>query len=736
MKKMKRFLALIGAVCIAAAGFGLSSAPAQAADTEPAAIADSYTVGDVTYYKVDSGNFAKSAKTFYSDLLGAESSVIGGSSANADWLTIGKAVYSKKGQANSNIKQYVLNALSGSESMGGDSKSCMFYDELKAADSLKQAEENMLKEISSSAGRDISSKSAYPSVSKYLDYYSAFKNDTDPDTVLYTVGYTGNVMSAPFIDPMYVYSSAFMLVFSDFKVTPLLPLDEGSNYVYTTIQDVETNSGIQGNSVKNESAVEVKASQTLSGSVTGSVASEVNGSTSHTISNTVSIGTEHQFPLVGSNLSLSYEFSSSKEVTRGWTESKEHSETKDLSRSIEVTLPPYTGVLLKQTEKAQETLTEYNCPVAVSFRVRMVEYNYGMNDNRFTGSGSILADFTGNAQVSLKQRAINDRQHMDTDDILWTDFADDAAVQTAISHMASAAPMASTEATFTEKMATVESTVEGLMPLNPLKTVQLKDQNKTVGLIEGKSLRLDTIALEGLNGQGSPYFGFDSGKGKWIITDKAGKQLTDNTIAKIARNSSTGKVIVKGISPGTVYVRYLINEDQYGTWSAPEAFATNDSLTETAVIKLVVKPLFTAGQRYAVNGNTYKILSPDNLTVSFVKAKNTQSVTVPATVKIKGKTLKVIRVDAKAFTGSLIRTVTIGKYVKQLKGNAFAGSKATKIVLKTKLLKKATVTDSLKSSVVKTIVVRVGTTTQNKKYVTIYKKIFTKANAGRTVTVK
>lgn len=80
--------------------------------------------------------------------------------------------------------------------------------------------------------------------------------------------------------------------------------------------------------------------------------------------------------------------------------------------------------------------------------------------------------------------------------------------------------------------------------------------------------------------------------------------------------------------------------------------------------------------------------------------------------------------------------MTIGKNVKKIRVNAFKGSKATKLTVKTQKLKKATVKGSLNGSAVKTLQVSLGKKALNKKYVTAYKKIFTKTNAGRKVTVK
>ena len=101
-----------------------------------------------------------------------------------------------------------------------------------------------------------------------------------------------------------------------------------------------------------------------------------------------------------------------------------------------------------------------------------------------------------------------------------------------------------------------------------------------------------------------------------------------------------------------------------------------------------------------------------------------------------GKTYKVTQVNAGAFAGSKIKTVTISKNIKTIKGNAFKKSKATKMIVKTKSLTKKSVKGSLKGSKIKTVQVKVGSKKVNKKFVKKYKKIFTKKVAGKKVAVK
>ena len=148
-----------------------------------------------------------------------------------------------------------------------------------------------------------------------------------------------------------------------------------------------------------------------------------------------------------------------------------------------------------------------------------------------------------------------------------------------------------------------------------------------------------------------------------------------------------------------------------------------------------VAPITTA----VVDGSTYMVISAQGAaekTVTFVKANNVKKVNVPATVTINGELYKVTGIEANAFTASKIRTVYVGANVAVINRYAFKSSKATKMVVRTKLLSKASVKGLLKGSKIKTVSVKVGTKKVNKSYVKKYKKYFTKKNAGKKVAVK
>ena len=143
-----------------------------------------------------------------------------------------------------------------------------------------------------------------------------------------------------------------------------------------------------------------------------------------------------------------------------------------------------------------------------------------------------------------------------------------------------------------------------------------------------------------------------------------------------------------------------------------------------------------AGDVVNYNDSSYTVTSTSGMTVAFTRAGNKKSIVVPDAITINGKTYLVTSVSANAFTAKKIRTVTIGKNVVLIEKNAFKGSKATKMIVKSKKLTKASVKGSLKGSKIKTVQVKVGKKKVNKKYVKKYKKIFTKKNAGKKVKVK
>ena len=143
------------------------------------------------------------------------------------------------------------------------------------------------------------------------------------------------------------------------------------------------------------------------------------------------------------------------------------------------------------------------------------------------------------------------------------------------------------------------------------------------------------------------------------------------------------------------------------------------------------------GTKWSNAQGTFRVLSVNKKTVAFIKASaSKKSISIPASIKINGVKYSVTKIAEKAFMGSKALKATIGSNVKTIAKYAFKSSAVKTLIVKSKKLTKSSVKGSLKSSKVKTVRIKVGSKKLNKKYLKRYKKIFTRKNAGRKVTLK
>ena len=223
----------------------------------------------------------------------------------------------------------------------------------------------------------------------------------------------------------------------------------------------------------------------------------------------------------------------------------------------------------------------------------------------------------------------------------------------------------------------------------------------------------------------------------------AKKRVSDDIckISAIPVQNYTGAAITPAVTAtwngtamkeGTDFTVTYMNNTSVGTATA--TVTGKGIYTGTKDITFTIADSMPAGTKVKAGGQEYKVINAT--TAAFTKAKNKKSVTVPATITANGRTFAVTQINAKAFKGKKIRTITIGKNVAKIKANAFKGSPATKLILKTKLLKKKTVKNALKGSKISTAQVKVGKASTNKKIKKAYKKFFTKKVLGRNVKLK
>lgn len=136
------------------------------------------------------------------------------------------------------------------------------------------------------------------------------------------------------------------------------------------------------------------------------------------------------------------------------------------------------------------------------------------------------------------------------------------------------------------------------------------------------------------------------------------------------------------------------------------------------------------------SGAGYVVAKADskNPEVAYQKAAVTKgTVIVPDTVEVNGTTYKVTSIEKKAFgTGKKIKTIILGKNVKTIKKDAFAGCKTLrKIIVKTKKLTKKTVAKKAFRGVRKNVRIIVP-----KKKKQAYKKLFYQRGPNKKVKIR
>ena len=241
-----------------------------------------------------------------------------------------------------------------------------------------------------------------------------------------------------------------------------------------------------------------------------------------------------------------------------------------------------------------------------------------------------------------------------------------------------------------------------------------------------------------------PEMKLETGKhaqAKWTIKPE-GEAINKNYYLFSSSDDAVVEIdrlgVVTAIGPGTAEVTMTVcygDEQEISatfkvTVTDPDSSSKDDS---SAADKGAVNSKVMSG------GNTYVITKAASAkavgTVALAKAANKKSVKIPSTVTIKGKKYNVTKINAKAFKGKKIRTITIGKNVKTLSKNAFRGSKATRLIIKSKKLTKKSVRGSLYKSKIKRAQVKVGKKKINKKYRKRYRKSFTRKNAGKKIKI-
>lgn len=591
----------------------LGSLPFNAMAADP--IADKYVIDGVTYYATDSPYFKESTKLFLEDMLAKKNSTyLEDSSVAALWQYLAfriqdeigsgtnysptgthkknmDAIIPKKGLAYSyetNTTGDVLNSFRGNFSQG-DHTYNVRRSKLTYASSVNDAKSAMENELYSWYRVLGSRKNKYGSDDNAVVRENlTLKADTKDNHSYWML--TGALKSTSGQTCQGHYQ-AMGILFSDFSITTILPEDNGD--FQEAIEEESGPGKIYASNVKNNTDLQVGAAQELTYTTSTSASSEISGSESYSFEESIELGAEGGF--LGTSVSSTVGFTAGQIIEKGWSETSEHSEEVSSSYNMSVELPAYTNVMIQQNNSKTTKTKEYNCPVALNFKVTIVEYTLDPSASSSIPQTRILTTFGGNARKDLRQRGVTEYTMVDSAGIDWyklySNHNYDLSNLFAIveKQLTSTVPMASTGASFTIGIDTVTSEISGLAPIYALNSIKPSNGITEYNIGSGNSMILDSIELAGLNAKNAPYYGFNQDKGEWILVDENGQELSNDDVAYLETNPMTGTTkLIAGHEGGTVYLKYLIDEDVYSTASSTKVYTANNELESTAVIQINV----------------------------------------------------------------------------------------------------------------------------------------------------
>lgn len=660
----KRVLSLLLSIVMAA---GLTAAPVYAADTEPAPVKDSYEFDGVKYIRVGNNTFDSNQADYYKSMLTNPVGSFGYWSESEDmsepsdeeysiadlWSIAAMEMFMKNDAdafRNSLFRaegdyfdahkmravytEAFTNKLGGSQTpvretfnddqWESNNIDFNFYkNALQSAANSQQFAKRVAREAASavcgSNGEDLGIQ----------DTIAVTVNpDKTPDLkgpVFYSlIGASGkdlHLFKGKPYDGNHFHG--VVAAFSDFSITPIIP-DENTEapyaYVTTSIGTPTQDEQKTVSDVKNYSGETVTASQTISESTSSTVTSSINGSRStsttdgYSISDSVKVGAKFTLEKI---FEFSEEYTSTATeshsvtdtVSSGWSSSEGTTKSQTESRTISISLPPYTTALMSQQHYNSEALVRYNCPAALNFKVTLY-YAYGKltgNDTEASISFEKLTEFgsSSDARADLAKRygqSTGSSGMADPDGISWDYFRSE--IKSTVEALSTSVPFDSTPATFSGTISSVKTEVEDILPIYPIYSIKfvnpdgvlynkpwLSEISMEVGDIDNSN----NYDVKALNQFGAAFYTFYKQNGKFILLDESGKDITEtgNSVIKPDIDPVTKAVRFKAIGEGTAYLKYLINDGVYKTASmaattTPEDYIDNDEIPNPAMLRINV----------------------------------------------------------------------------------------------------------------------------------------------------
>lgn len=413
------------------------------------------------------------------------------------------------------------------------------------------------------------------------------------------------------------------------------------NKVTTGAADVAYSGGVQ-----NASSVPVQASQSLSQTTTQDVTNSVTSTEQYAHTQAIEYTTELTTPLSGliggGKESIKVALNATEMFGKATTSSTTNTTTTSASGQVSMALPAHTGALISQSTTKSTFLAKYDYPVAVQYQVKVVaygEYSVQGQDRTLTTFGENpagVAFAADNLKARYANRSVAGYETTHGTGLDWTAI-EQAGVRASTESgtifmkvfgdasnynwtrmmlcLTSVRPMSLTGGVLSGTSTTIASNVAAITPLYPLERVTTTQQ-RAVTLTPDDQLFTDDLPLRGLDRYYVDYYGFNPVRGHWVVLDSTGMPAPTSPVAQVKTNPITGTTTLDaGSTPGTVYLKYLIDEDVYTFGDQTGAATTNADLSGTAVVPVTVtyKP-FTGS--IAVSGSLTGYVGDPELTIS------------------------------------------------------------------------------------------------------------------------
>ena len=505
---------------------------------------------------------------------------------------------------------------------------------LQFVNSLSAAQDMMLDQITEICGEENDAEIFQSEVLKYCtpggDGHDLLNNTTERPVL-------ANVVTTQYDKAgLERYFSSFGMVYYDFKLVPIA--NENLEYItaaddyesvedafkngapgvsYVTSDNGETTMSYLQNPTANDASVNASTSTTTSYSVSNSFTK----SDSFTFGRSDTLEVSGKLPAldfkVVSNVSLS------TAISTAYSDSTSVSDSVTTSSSVNVNLPAYTEVAIKQTTSTTEQSVEYNCPVYVTYKVIIFgmngEYRQGSGDGAWNdvdydqggicvgfGTDSTMGgvDAVENLSMRLEENSMGFEKafgnvsgvyedQLDGNDpelLSYIDWSSSSAVNDLEKWAEYATyniPMSSLGGKMVVKSQSVNSEIAGILPLYDLKRIRFEDTS-SYNLAIGGTLDLNAVTTVGLNEFDHEYYGFLPRMGTWHICDAEGNDITYEDGKGITLEPTPSTQIIVANEIGNYYVRFDIDENYYTKASDRSEFITNDDLEIKAILKLVV----------------------------------------------------------------------------------------------------------------------------------------------------